>query len=83
MWSRPVTDVREQEKIRGPASGSGFETEQPTLAGPWPSAFSLDGGGLDDGLALFLDRLVGAEDGLPDDRAEDAAEEGADPEHPG
>lgn len=43
---------------------------------------ALDGGSLDDGLGLFLDRLVGAEDCLPDDRAENPAEEGTDPEHP-
>ena len=43
---------------------------------------SLDGGSLDDGLALFHDRLVGAKDGLPDDRAEDTAEERTSPEHP-
>ena len=44
----------------------------------------LDGnsGGLDNGLGLFLDRLVGAEDGLPNHRAENAAEQGAGPENP-
>lgn len=36
-------------------------------------ASDSDSGGLDDGFGFFQDRLVGAEDGLPDDRAEDTA----------
>jgi len=40
------------------------------------------GGGLDDGLGAFLDWLVGAKDSLPNHCAENAAEQGADPENP-
>lgn len=48
----------------------------------YPAVAFLDGGSLDDGLVLFVDYLVGAEDGFPDDGAENSAKKGADPEHP-